>query len=304
VLAIEALLFDFGFLGYLAALGFYLAYAFTRKDRQSDVGQKILFASVAVHGVSLALGLWAEAHRPGHVAYGFWSNWFESLSLFSLLISATFLAVQTRAKLGILGVFVLPWAVLLMGMALTQAFLASPRCPFASVEVFLRMADVGRRLPEIKTTLGAAVHVPLLFFSYAAFANAFGIGLAFLIQERQIKSRRPTPLTYRLPSLDEMDRLMSRLILAAFPALTIGLWLGVRWARAAWTDPWMTDPKVIFSGLVWAVYLVYLLLRYGLGWRGRRTTYLSLAGFALVLVGYLAMNFFSRIHGFLPGTAG
>lgn len=49
-----------------------------------------------LHAASLATGLWLESHRPGHLAYGFWSNWFESLSLFSLLIVVVFLAVQTR----------------------------------------------------------------------------------------------------------------------------------------------------------------------------------------------------------------
>ena len=36
--------------------------------------------------------------------------------------------------------------------------------------------------------------------------------------------------------------------------------------------------------LTWLVYGVFLLLRYELGWRGRRAAYLALAGFALVIV--------------------
>ena len=34
----------------------------------------------------------------------------------------------------------------------------------------------------------------------------------------------------------------------------------------------------------WALYAAFVILRYGLGWRGRRTAQLAIAGFLLVLV--------------------
>ena len=298
---LQALLFDFGFLGYLTAVTFYLAYVFSRRDSHGALGHRILFGSSLLHVASLVVGLWMESHRPGHMAYGFWSNWFESLSLFSLLIVVVFLVVQTRASLAILGVFVLPWAVFLMGLALTQAFLASPRCPFASVEDFLKIADTTRHLPALPSSVWAAVHVPLLFFAYAAFANGFGIGLAFLIQERQLKTHRSTQLGYRLPSLEEMDRLIARLIAAAFPALTLGLSLGAIWAHSAWGDRWISDPKILWSLVVWGVYLAYLILRYAFNWRGRRGAYLSLAGFLFVLISYTGINYVSKGHSYVVG---
>lgn len=298
---VQALLFDFGFLGYLTAVIFYLTYVFSRRESHGALGHRILFGSSLLHTASLVVGLWLESHRPGHMAYGFWSNWFESLSLFSLLIVIVFLVVQTRASLAILGAFVLPWALLLMGLALTQAFLASPRCPFASVEDFLKIADTTRRLSSLPSSVWAAVHVPLLFFAYAAFANAFGIGLAFLIQERQIKTHRSTELGYRLPSLEEMDRLIARLIAAAFPALTVGLVLGIVWARSAWGDRWLADPKILWSLVVWGVYFAYLVLRYAFNWRGRRGAYLSLAGFLFVLISYTGINYVSKGHSYVVG---
>jgi ABC-type transport system involved in cytochrome c biogenesis permease subunit len=36
-----------------------------------------------------------------------------------------------------------------------------------------------------------AIHVPVMFISYAAFANAFAVGLAYLLQEQQLKSKKP-----------------------------------------------------------------------------------------------------------------
>jgi len=297
----EALFFDFGFLGYVAALGLGLAYAFTRRENLSRLGHRVLAAGAVCHAASLGAALWAEVHRPGHVGYAFWSQWFTSLSLFAMLIVLVFLLAQNRARLAILDVFVLPWAVLLMGLALTQAFLASPRCPFASVEDFLKIADATRRLPQIPPTFWTALHVPLIFLAYAAFANAFGVGLAYVIGERQIKSRRPTELSYGLPALEDMDRLIAHIILIGFPALTVGLALGAGGARAAGGPGWAGDPKVLWSLVIWIVYLAYIVLRYVVGWRGRRTAYLSLTGFAVVLFTYAGVSFFSRLHGFLSG---
>ena len=42
--------------------------------------------------------------------------------------------------------------------------------------------------------------------------------------------------------------------------------------------------------VTWAVYGLFLLLRYGLGWRGRRTAFMALSGFALVLVLQLSLQ--------------
>jgi ABC-type transport system involved in cytochrome c biogenesis permease subunit len=38
------------------------------------------------------------------------------------------------------------------------------------------------------------------------------------------------------------------------------------------------------------------------GWRGRRTAYLSMAGFAVVIFTYIGVNYFSQRHGFLSRT--
>ncbi|MBK7689551.1 MAG: hypothetical protein IPJ35_11295 [Elusimicrobia bacterium] len=130
---LEALLFDFAFIGYLAATILYLVYVRSRDDRHSGRGHRILIASAAVHTVSLGLGLWVEAHRPGHVAFGFWSNCVRKPVA---VLPAYRRGVPGRANPGAAGDsrgvrFALGGG--LDGRGLAQAFLAS-RCPFASVE--------------------------------------------------------------------------------------------------------------------------------------------------------------------------
>jgi len=74
-----------------------------------------------------------------------------------------------------------------------------------------------------------------------------------------------------------------------FILLTIGLLIGSVWARTAWGDYWVWDPKESWSLVTWLVYAVYLHLRHVRGWRGSRASAIAIAGFAIVLFTYLGM---------------
>jgi len=151
--------------------------------------------------------------------------------------------------------------------------------------------------------IARALHVPVLLISYAIFAAAFTVGILYLWQERKMKSKHLNELAYQLPSLDELDTLIFKLILVAVPLLTVGILLGGVWAHRAWGRFWGWDPKETWALITWLVYIAYLSVRFGVGWRGRKTAYLSLAGFAFVLFTYVGVNYFSPLHGFLSGAS-
>jgi cytochrome c-type biogenesis protein CcsB len=149
--------------------------------------------------------------------------------------------------------------------------------------------------------IARVLHVPLLFLSYAILAAAFTVGIIYIWQERQMKSKHLGELAYELPSLMALDALIFKLILVAFPLLTVGIFLGSIWAHQSSGRFWSWDPSETWALITWLVYVAYLSARMGAGWRGRKTTYLSLAGFALVLVTYVGVNYFSPLHGLLIG---
>jgi cytochrome c-type biogenesis protein CcsB len=148
-------------------------------------------------------------------------------------------------------------------------------------------------------SLARVLHVPILFLSYAIFAAAFTVGILFIWQEKKMKSKHLGELSYQLPSLDALDTLISKLIAIALPLLTAGILLGSIWAYRAWGRFWSWDPSETWALVTWLVYGSYLWVRGGLGWRGRKTAYLSLAGFVLVLITYVGVNYFSPLHGLL-----
>jgi ABC-type transport system involved in cytochrome c biogenesis permease subunit len=149
---------------------------------------------------------------------------------------------------------------------------------------------------DLWVQLAKTLHIPLLLGSFATFSAAFALGLIFLWQERRMKSKHLNDFVYRLPSLEGLDTLIYKFILVGLPLFTAGILLGSVWTRYARGRFWVGDPIEMWALVTWVVYASYLAIRFGAGWRGRKTTYLSLAGFALVMLTYVAVTYFSPLH--------
>lgn len=281
----EQTFFAIAFTAYAAAMTLFIGYGLTRRETLASAGKWTLVGAVAFHLISLAVRTAIARRMPDHGWYVPWSNWFESFSFFSLVITAQYLILQRHREMPILGVFVTPLTFIIMVVSIS-----SPS---------------GTAIPTLVPALRSywmAIHVPVMFIAYAAFANAFAVGLAYLLQERQLKARKPSQLAFRLPALDELDQIIYRVILLAFPVLTLGVLLGARWAYDAWGRYWGWDAKETWALISWFVYLIYLCMRLVAGWRGRKTAYLSLAGFGVMVFTYIGVNYMSELHGFLSNV--
>jgi len=154
--------------------------------------------------------------------------------------------------------------------------------------------------PLIGSTLRGAwvwVHILLALVGIAAFVLNFAGALMYLLQERQLKTKRPGALYYRLPPLETLDRLTYRTLALGFPFLTIGLILGALWAGAAWGSVFAFDPLALLSLVAWAVYALALAGRATAGWHGRRTAYFAILGFAVLALTLGAGLFLPGRHG-------
>ena len=112
----------------------------------------------------------------------------------------------------------------------------------------------------------------------------FAGAVMYLLQERQLKARRPGAFYYRLPPLETLDRLTYRALALGFPFLTVGLLLGAVSARAAWGSLFAFDPLALLSFVAWAIYAGTLAGRAAGGWRGRRAAYFAVLGFAALVL--------------------
>jgi ABC-type uncharacterized transport system permease subunit len=131
------------------------------------------------------------------------------------------------------------------------------------------------------------LHVGLVSFAFAAFTLAAALSALYLWQEGRLKRHRPAGLLGRAPSLVTLETLTGRTIAVALPALTVGIGAGLVRLRR---DGAAVDALMAVTLGAWAVYALYLFLRFESGWRGRRAAYLALAGFALVIVARLGLQ--------------
>jgi len=149
-------------------------------------------------------------------------------------------------------------------------------------------------------------HIIALLLAYAALSFSLLSSIMYLVQERRIKSKhklgeksRWAPLDW-LPPLDTLERLALATLEFGFPCMTVGLLIGsVLVQETSLGAAYFLDPNILASFVMWFVYATLLLLRRGMGMRGRRAAYVS--GVALVvMMAVWAVNFFSQVHRFGP----
>jgi ABC-type transport system involved in cytochrome c biogenesis permease subunit len=105
-----------------------------------------------------------------------------------------------------------------------------------------------------------------------------------------------------LPEKKVLDTLSYKTIMVAFPLMTLVIITGAVWANYAWGTYWSWDPKETWSLITWFVYALYLHARITIGWHGRRTAYISIIGFAVVVFTFLGVNIvLSGLHSYASG---
>lgn len=147
--------------------------------------------------------------------------------------------------------------------------------------------------PRKLSGLPLTFHVGLVFLAYTLFYLASMTSAAYLFQAGRLKYRRTTGLFQRLPSLEQLDRTLWRLVVYGYPLFVATLALGFVWAwmaRGLLDARWWLAPKVVMSCVMVLFYgLLFHLRRYG-RLRGPKLSYLMFVGFIVLLLAYLALT--------------
>jgi cytochrome c-type biogenesis protein CcsB len=94
-----------------------------------------------------------------------------------------------------------------------------------------------------------------------------------------------------MPQLATIDSLLYRTVGVAFPLLSLLLITGAVWANESWGRYWGWDSKEVGALVAWMAYAGFLHTRIAHGWRGRRSAYFALLGFALVIFTWLGVSY-------------
>ena len=237
----------------------------TRKKTLFRVALFGICSGFLTHALSI-LFTWLETDHPPV------TNYHQALSFFAFVIVLAFLVSYGRYRIDSLSVFVFPLVFIL---TLAAVLIAPSQQP----------------LPEVLKNLWFYIHIPTIFLGYAAFGIAFAASIMYLIQENELKRKRPQAFYYRLPSLEICDELGYKSLSIGFPLLTIGIVAGALWANKAWGTSWGWDPKIIWSFITWLTYAVLIHYRLYAGLRGRRAAFMSILGFVFVLFTFLGSRY-------------
>lgn len=121
------------------------------------------------------------------------------------------------------------------------------------------------------------------------FGGLIGLFVALLLVSLFAWKRED--VTAALPSLKTLDGLLYRTVGVAFPLLSLLLITGAVWANESWGRYWGWDSKEVGALVAWMAYAGFLHTRIAHGWRGRRSAYFALLGFALVIFTWLGVSF-------------
>lgn len=194
---------------------------------------------------------------------------FNSLSLAAWTLVLIYFVVEHIVKLKLYGAVLVPLGF--VAMATGQVLLGAES--FELGEAQLSQLDSWR----------VAMHVALIMIANAGFAVGAAASGVYLIQGTQLKKHKTSALMKRLPSLTQTQMLARRAIMLAYPLYTAGMLLGI--VRAIEFDlNWWFDPRVMMSGVVWAIYGSYLLLHYRRGASGKLLARLALVGLVAVII--------------------
>src|ERR671922_516861 len=175
-----------------------------------------------------------------------WSSWAGSLNLFVWLVIGVYLVWGCRPRYRLLGLAVLPLAVVLFALARAGGG-----------------TGIGAR--SHYSNLFLVLHVGLVLAAFAGFTLAAGLSALYLWQERRLKRRESSILRVPAPALARLDRLAGRTVAFSVPALTLGIAVGIARLRDRGGG---VDALMIVTLVTWLVYGLYLALRYGAGLRG------------------------------------
>lgn len=222
------------------------------------LGRAAVAVGLVIHGAALVTQVAGQGGVPLGMGQG--------LSLTAFLLLAIFLGIDLLYRRPVIGAFVTPLALAVLLPAFLVPSDASP-------------------LPEIFRRPLLPVHIAIALLGVATFALAAGVGLMYVVMERQVKGKNFGLLFSRLPPLQVLDELNRWLVVLGFIALSVTLATGALFDT---TSGWHWDPKRIATLIGWGLFAVVVSARVLAGWRGRRVAFVTMAGFAILLISFLS----------------
>lgn len=231
--------------------------------------------------LTLLLGVVLRGVWAGRVP---WGNMYEFSITAALGLLGVFLLLSMRRDLRWLGLFVVIPALLTLGMAVTVLY-----------------TEAAQLVPALKS-YWLVIHVSAAVICSGAFtvgAATAGLSLVRGRLERKAGTVDIGGWAARIPSSRSLQDTTNRIVAFSFPLWTFAVVAGAIWAENAWGRYWGWDPKETWAFITWVIYAAYLHARSTAGWRGSRSSWIAVAGWAAFMINYFGVNIFvNSLHSY------
>jgi cytochrome c-type biogenesis protein CcsB len=215
-----------------------------------------------------------------------WGDMYEFITALTCVAAIFFYYILVKYRAWAIGVFVMGAIVIALGLAETLIY-----------------TPAGPLVPALQS-YWLSIHVTAMTLSSGIFFVAAILGVMYLVVERYRKrvaagKAEANALLDRIPSGAQLDKLTYRAVVFGFPIWTFGVMAGAIWADQAWGRYWGWDPVETWAFITWVVYAAYLHARATGGWRGVRSHYIQLLGFASLLTNIFVIQIFvTGLHSY------
>src|SRR5436309_11781006 len=216
----------------------YSVFLWRKGFRQDNrVNYLLLLAAFGLHTTAMVLRGFRLNHCPV-------TNLYEATTFVAWTIVAVYLVVGLWPRMRFLGAFASP---VLFGIGV-----------FALMPELDAARGAWPQRPEVWTSL----HAALISLAYGAFGLSSVAALMYLTQERNLKFHKLQTIFSLLPPIQRLEAAVGRLLLSGFVLLTLGLAAGAYdLIRLDHPQVYRGDPKIVWSALVWALYLGLVIMR-------------------------------------------
>jgi HemX protein len=240
--------------------------------RDNRVNYLLLLGGFALHTTAMFLRGFRLDHCPV-------TNLYEATTFSLWTIVAVYLVIGIWSRLRFLGAFASP-VLFAVGIFALMPKLDGPR-------------EISAQLPTVWTSL----HAALLSLAYGAFGLSFVSAVMFITQERNLKFHKLKAIFSLMPPIQRLEAVIGRLLLAGFVLLTVGLAIGAYdMMRLNNPQQYRGDTKIVWSGVVWMLYLALLVMRWKFAQGGRRFALGAIGTFIFVLLTFWGTNVLSPLH--------
>jgi ABC-type uncharacterized transport system permease subunit len=240
---------------YLISAAIQLFGATLDKSQRRNLVVATALVAVAMHG----LFSYQEIFTSGGINIGI----FPMASLTSLAIVVIVLASSVRRPVDNLFVLIFP---------------------FATLTVLLAVLKEGAFVPRSDLGSGIVAHILLSVAAYGLLTVAAFQAALLSFGDYEMKNRNLGVLK-RLPPLQTMESLMFELITFGLIFLSLSIATGFIFFDSSYSQDGLVHHTVITLA-AWTVFATLLWGRYQLGWRGAVASRWTIAGFALLVLGY------------------